>query len=292
MFHLPKKLLTMNKTLLLFLSFVLLSFSGGDNRGYEIYDSKGKKVNFGKMIKGLENADVILFGELHNNAIAHWMQFEVSKAFIDNEPVFGAEMYEADNQEIINEYLAGYITEKNFTGQMRLWKNNETDYQPLMNLAKENNRPFIATNVPRRYASMVYRDGLEGLDPLSDQAKKWIAPLPIEVNMELPAYKEMLEMGMTHGGDNIVKSQALKDATMAYFIGKNLDKGKMFIHFEGAYHSDNFEAIYYYLKRDFPKLNIMTISTVEQEDVDTWNEENDGRASFVLVVDEDMTTTY
>lgn len=282
----------MKNIFILLISFILLSFSNGDNRGYELYNAKGKKVNFGKMIKALEDADVILFGELHNNPIAHWMQLEVSKAFIDKEPVFGAEMYEADNQEIIDEYLAGYITDKNFTAQMRLWKNNKTDYQPLMDLAKENNRPFIATNVPRRYASMVYHDGLDGLDPLSDKAKEWIAPLPIEVNMELTGYKEMLEMGMSHGGDNIVKSQALKDATMAYFIGKNLDKGKVFIHFEGAYHSDNFEAIYYYLKKDYPKLNIMTISTVQQADVDTWDEENNGRADFVLVVDEDMTTTY
>ena len=282
----------MKNIFILLISFILLSFSNGDNRGYELYNAKGKKVNFGKMIKALEDADVILFGELHNNPIAHWMQLEVSKAFIDKEPVFGAEMYEADNQEIIDEYLAGYITDKNFTAQMRLWKNNKTDYQPLMDLAKENNRPFIATNVPRRYASMVYHDGLDGLDPLSDKAKEWIAPLPIEVNMGLTGYKEMLEMGMSHGGDNIVKSQALKDATMAYFIGKNLDKGKVFIHFEGAYHSDNFEAIYYYLKKDYPKLNIMTISTVQQADVDTWDEENNGRADFVLVVDEDMTTTY
>jgi len=279
------------KHIFLFLSIIaMMSFS--DKRGYEIYNAKGKKVNFNKMIKGLQGADVILVGELHNNPISHWIEYEVANAFIDDQPVFGAEMFEADNQVIIDEYLAGLISEKNFTSQMRLWKNNETDYQPLINLAKENNRPFIATNVPRRYASIVYHDGFEGLDAVSDQAKEWIAPLPIDVDLELPGYKAMLEMGMAHGGDNIVKSQALKDATMAYFIAKNLDKGNVFIHFEGAYHSNNFEAIYYYLKKQFPNLNIKTISTVEQADVDTWDDENKGLADFVVVVDENMTKTY
>jgi len=282
----------MKKFFLLLIPFVLFSFSSGDNRGYEIYNAKGKTVNFEKMIKGLKGANVILVGELHNNPISHWIEYEIANAFINDEPVFGAEMYEADNQVIIDEYLAGYISDKNFTGQMRLWKNNATDYQPLMDLAKENNRPFIATNIPRRYASIVYRDGFEGLEQLSDEAKSWIAPLPIEVDMELPGYKAMLEMGMAHGGDKIVKSQALKDATMAYFIGKNLDKGKVFIHFEGAYHSDNFEAIYHYLKKEFPNLDIKTVSTVEQADVGEWDEENDGLADFVVVVDENMTKTY
>lgn len=282
----------MNRFILLLIATVFLSFSKSDNPGFVIYNAKGKKVNFEKMIKGLQDADVILFGELHNNPVSHWLQLEVSKAFIDKEPVFGAEMYESDTQVIIDEYLAGYITDKNFKEQMRLWKNNETDYQPLVDLAKENNRPFIATNVPRRYASIVYHNGFEGLEPLSDQAKQWIAPLPVEVDMELSSYKKMLEMGMSHGGDNIVKAQALKDATMAYFIEKNLDKGKVFIHFEGAYHSDDYQAIYYYLKKLRPELKIKTITTVEQADVTKLEEENLNKADYIIAVDEDMTTTY
>jgi uncharacterized iron-regulated protein len=281
----------MQRILLILSLFFLVSFAA-DQRGYELYTGKGKITTYAKMIKALQDADVILFGELHNNAISHWLQLKIGKSFLDKEPVFGAEMYEADNQIILDEYLSGIITEKNFTEQMRLWKNNETDYQPLVNLAKENNRPFIATNVPRRYASLVYREGLEGLDSVSEEAKAWIAPLPIEVNMELKAYKEMLDMGMGHSGENIVKSQALKDATMAYFIGQNLSKGKVFIHFEGTYHSDNYESIYYYLKKDHPDLVIRTISTVEQEVVGSLEPEHEGKADFILVVDKDMTPTY
>jgi uncharacterized iron-regulated protein len=270
----------------------VISFSFSQTMGYLIYNEKGKKVKYDKMIKSMEEADVVLFGELHNNPISHWMQLEVSKSLLSRNPVFGAEMYEADNQVMMTEYMNGYISSQNFKDQMRLWKNNATDYQPLVELAKDNSRPFIATNVPRRYASLVFREGIEGLDKLSDEAKSWMAPLPFEIDMELPGYKSMLEMGMGHGGDNIVQSQALKDATMAYFILENMDKGEVFIHFNGTYHSNNFEGIYHYLKKANPELNIVTIASVEQADVDSLSAENENIADFILVIDEDMTKTY
>lgn len=275
---------------LLFLAVISYSFL--PKPAYLIYNAKGKKAKYEKMAKSLEEADIVLFGELHNNPISHWMQLKVSKELLDRDPVFGAEMFEADNQVMMDEYLSGLISSQNFKDQMRLWKNNATDYQPLVELAKENNRPFVASNVPRRYASLVFREGLAGLEKVSDEAKSWMAPLPIEVDFELPGYKAMLEMGMGHGGNNIVESQALKDATMAYFILQNMDAGDVFIHFNGTYHSNNFEGIYYYLKQSNPDLNIVTIASVEQADLDSLSEENSNLADFTLVIDEDMTKTY
>jgi uncharacterized iron-regulated protein len=276
----------------LLLIIVFISFSFSENPGFRIYNEKGKKVKYDKMIKELNEADIILFGELHNNPISHWMQLEVSESMLDRKPVFGAEMFEADNQVMLTEYMDGLISAQNFEDQMRLWKNNETDYQPLVELAKENHRPFIATNVPRRYASIVFRSGIQGLDSISDEAKKWMAPLPFEIDMELPGYKSMAEMGMGHGGDNIVQSQALKDATMAYFILQNRSKGEVFIHFNGTYHSNNFEGIYHYLMQADPTLKIMTIASVEQEDVDSLQAENENLSNFILVINESMTKTY
>ena len=282
----------MKYTLSALLLIAVISMSFSDKMAYQLFSEKGKKVKYDKMIKEMQDADVVLFGELHNNPISHWMQLEVSKSLLDKNPVFGAEMFEADNQVMMTEYMDGYISSQNFEDQMRLWKNNATDYQPLVELAKENNRPFIATNVPRRYASVVFREGIDGLDKLSDEAKSWMAPLPFEIDMELPGYKAMLEMGMGHGGDNIVQSQALKDATMAYFILENREQGDVFIHFNGTYHSNNFEGIYHYLKQANPDLKIVTIASVEQAETDSVVEENEAIADFILVIDEDMTKTY
>ena len=141
-------------------------------------------------------------------------------------------MFEADNQLIIDEFLSGFISEKSFEAQMRLWKNYKTDYKPLLLLSKEYNLPFVATNIPRRYASFVFNHGLDSLSTLSDLAKTYFAPLPMEYSMETTGYDSILVMD-THGqGDSIrmVEAQASKDITMAYFIQQNLVPGATLIH--------------------------------------------------------------
>ena len=133
------------------------------------------------------------------------------------------------------------IPEAKFEDEARLWQNHKTDYKPLLQFAFEQGIRFVATNVPRRYANLVYRKGFEGLDSLSDEAKKYLPPLPVAYDPELPGYKSMREMGqMGHGkvSDNLPKAQAIKDATMAHFILKNWSAGKQLLHFNGAYHSD------------------------------------------------------
>ena len=162
----------------------------------------------------------------------------------------------------------------------------------MVDFAKDNNIGFVATNVPRRYASLVYKNGFEALDALTDEEKSWIAPLPIAYDASLPGYVKMLEMMGGHGGDNLPKAQAIKDATMAHFIAQNLQPGKVFMHYNGTYHSDNFEGINWYLKREKPELKIVTISAVSQKDISKLEEEHLQKADFILVIDEDMTKTY
>ncbi len=260
---------------------------------YKIYNAKGKQVSYKKMMKTLAKKDIVLFGELHNNAIAHWLQYEVTNELHKSRKlILGAEMMEADNQDELNSYLKGDIDAKKLDTIARLWPNYKTDYAPLINFAKDNSLPFIATNIPRRFASGVYKTGWAALEELSDEEKTWVAPLPIPFDAELPTYKEILEMMGEHGSPELVMAQASKDATMAYFILKNYTSGSLFIHYNGAFHSDKYEGILWYLKQDQPNLNYGTISTVSQEDINNLEEENLGKADFIIVVDSNMTDTY
>ncbi|HEX4875836.1 MAG TPA: ChaN family lipoprotein [Chitinophagaceae bacterium] len=260
---------------------------------YVLYNSKGKKVSYKKMIKTLAEKDIVLFGEYHNNAIAHWLQLEVTKDLKQSRDlVLGAEMFEADNQEPLNLYLQGKLSAKGLDSNARLWKNYPTDYAPLVNFAKENKLAFAATNIPRKFASLVAKGGFEKLDSLSSQEKSWIAPLPIAYDAALPGYKKMLEMMGGHGGPNLPKAQAVKDATMAHFILKYYQPGSLFIHYNGAYHSDNYEGILWYLNKARPELKYATLSTVSQKDIHSLLKENKGLADFIICVDEDMTNTY
>ena len=127
---------------------------------------------------------------------------------------------------------------------------------------------------------------------MSFEAKRWIAPLPIKYDENLPAYKAIVKMAKDHGSENLPKSQAIKDATMAYFILKNWKKGQTFIHYNGTYHSNNFEGIVWYLQQENPNLKIMTIASVEQEKIDSLAKENLNIANFIICTPSDLTKTY
>jgi uncharacterized iron-regulated protein len=264
-----------------------------DKQPYQLFNKNGKKTSYKNLLKASAGAQVVLFGEHHDNSLIHWLQLELTKDLAEKKPlILGAEMIERDNQPQLDQYLKGEINQKAFDTLARLWNNHKTDYKPLVDFAKENKLPFIATNIPRRYASMVYKQGLEALEKLTAEEKEWIAPLPIPYDASLPGYVAMLEMAGGHGGDNLPKAQAVKDATMAYFISRNMQADAVFIHYNGTYHSDNFEGINWYLNKYRPGVKVITIAAVSQKDVSKLEKEHLQKADFILVVDEDMTKTY
>jgi uncharacterized iron-regulated protein len=276
--------------------FFLMSGFKSDKPAYMLFNKEGKAVKYEKMLKQMEDADIVLFGELHDNPISHWLQLELTKDLYKQEGkdlVLGAEMFESDNQVIMDEYLSGKISQRNFEAEIRLWPNYKTDYKPLVEFAKDSGLYFVASNVPRRYASLVNSKGFEGLEELSDEAKTFLPPLPPAYDSTLNCYASMMNMeGMgSHVTPNFPKAQAIKDATMAHFILKNWEPGKLFLHYHGAYHSQNFESIYWYLKHENPDLKIVTIHSTMQKDVSELKEENTGLADFTICVDEDMTRT-
>ncbi len=277
------------------LFFVFTAFKS-DKPAYLLFNKEGKNVKYEKLLKQVEDVDIVLFGESHDNPISHWLQLELTRELFvmkGENLVLGAEMFESDNQVILDEYLDSLITQSSFESEARLWPNYKTDYKPLLEFAKIHGIPFVATNVPRRYASLVNKKGFEGLEELSDEAKAFLPPLPVKYDPELNCYKSMMEMeGMgAHVTPNFPKAQAIKDATMAHFILKNWEKGKTLLHYHGSYHSENYESIYWYLKQENPNLNIVTIHTVSQKDVKELETENTGKADFTICVDEDMTKT-
>ena len=275
-------------------TFFFCSLIAQDKPAYRLYNAKGKKVSYKKMLKKLRQADIILFGESHNNPICHWLELEVAQSLKEtNQLTIGAEMFERDNQTTLTQYLTKEIDRKALDTLVRLWNNYETDYEPVVEFAKTNYISVIATNIPRRYASMVYKSGFEVLTELSIEDKQWIAPLPISYDKDLPGYKNMLTMmGGSHGGENLPKAQAIKDATMAFSILENFDKNKLFLHLHGSYHSDNYEGILWYLKKEQPALTYYTISTVAQNKINQLEEMNLGKADFIICIPENMTKTY
>jgi uncharacterized iron-regulated protein len=266
---------------------------------YRLFREDGKKVKYEKMLEEAAEADIVLFGEYHTNPISHWLQLELSRDLHELKGetlILGAEMFESDNQLILDEYLAGHITEAKFEEEARLWKNYHTDYKPLVLLAKEKGLTFVASNIPRRYATTVYNKGVGALDSLSTEALRYMAPLPLEYDTSLNCYRQLMGSGDApmggHGSINLADAQAIKDATMAHFIMQYWEPGKVLVHYNGAYHSDEFESMYWFLKRANQDLNVLTISTVSQDEVDHLEADAEGKAHFIIAVPSNMTQTH
>jgi uncharacterized iron-regulated protein len=297
---------------LLLLCLVSFSFRA-DKPAYRLYTANLKSTSFAKLVRQASEADVVLFGELHNNPICHWLELELTKELQASKKgalVLGAEMFEADNQTVLEKYIQGQITSKELAAQARLWPNFDTDYKPIADFAREQHIPFVATNVPRQYARLVSRQGLAALDTVSAAGKRQMAPLPLTVDLTLPGYKGMMDMmngDSAHGGAgkqttsshgppdmaaNFARAQAIKDATMAHFILQSLKPGQTLLHFNGDYHSKNFEGIVWYLRQQKPDLKILTLSSVEIPDADKPAADNRNLADFVLAIPDDMTKTY
>ena len=266
-----------------------------DKKAYALFSQAGEPISYRQVLDSISKTDVLLFGEFHNNPISHWLQFELVSDLKTNNINFsiGAEMFETDTQEVLNLYLSDSLTESKFKKEARVWSNYATDYKPVLDFAKETSTPFIATNIPRPYATSVYKNGgFSALDSLDQNEYEFIAPLPISFDIELPSYQNMLDMMGGHGGEDLVKAQAIKDATMAHFILKNLSPNQVFFHLNGSYHSNDFEGIYWYLKQYHKNFEILTISTVEQKDLETLEDEHLDKANFIIVVNQNMTKTY
>jgi uncharacterized iron-regulated protein len=276
-------------------SFLTAANAQADPAPYALFDSKGKRTKYKKLAKAAKAADVILFGESHNSAIAHWLQNVVARDLRAAGPLsVGMEMFESDQQEALDQYIAGAIKSEQLDSVGEgLWNNFKTDYQPLVDWAGKNDVPVIATNVPRKYARVVFKDGFAGLESLSPEDKKLLPSLPVPYDPSLPGYVKMLEMMPGgHGGETFPMAQAIKDATMAHFIVARKQAGRAFLHLNGSYHSDDYEGIGWYLKQYAPKLKVMTISTVEQEAIGSLEAAFLGKADFIIAVPALMTKTY
>ena len=276
--------------IVLFYLGLLLTVGGWaqDKKAYVFFDKNGKRTSYKKLLRKSEKADVVLFGEYHNNPIAHWLELELLK---DLQPkrtlILGAEMLERDNQEALDRYLQGAIDQKGLDTLARLWNNHKTDYKPLVDFAKTHQLPCVATNIPRQYANLVYKKGIQALDTLPSSEKQWIVRLPFPYDGTLSQYEKIKKMS-GHSTDNLPMAQAIKDATMAESILMYLKPNALFVHFNGSYHSDYYQGIGWYLKRERPNLRILTIGTTSQAALKKLAKENYNQADFILVVDEDL----
>jgi len=268
-----------------------------DKPAYLLFSESGKSISYKKAAKIVTKGEVVCFGELHNNPIAHWLQYEflMEIANDQNDLAVGFEMFETDQQPTLDSLMHGEVEEGKLEEHTRLWPNYDTDYRPVVQYCLENDIQLVATNTPRKYARMVSHAGPDSLAHLPEEEQNLLTPMPYPINYELSSYQRMTDMIAGHGGGldprNFVAAQALKDATMAHRILLALEENQVLYHLNGSFHSDDKEGIVWYLHQNKPEMEIVTITVIESETME-WEEEYSEKADVIVLVPASMTKTY
>jgi uncharacterized iron-regulated protein len=267
---------------------------------YKIYDTRSKQlISPDRIVSDMADADVLLFGEEHNDSAGHYLEnllFRALHARYGSEVVLSMEMFETDNQLVLDEYLAGKIEETRFSKDARLWSNYK-DYRPMVEYAKQNKISVIAANPPRRYVNMVTRRGMKSLDSLSRQAKSYLPPLPYDTlsGRYREKFFETMRGAPESASKNIYYSQSLWDAGMSYsihrFLKKNRDK-KIF-HCVGKFHTDEKLGTAAQLQLLNKKLKILNISCFPDKDFSNpdWTK-FEKLSDYVILTNFELKRTY
>lgn len=280
-----------NTISLLLTFFVATAFISDDNKvltekNYMIHSNQtNAEITLDNLVTLAGQYDVILFGEEHNDSVAHYLQFalyEKMHAKYGDSVALTMEMFDRDVQNVLDEYMGGMIKESHFKKDARVWSNYR-DYRPLVEYAKTNKLDVYAANAPMRYVSLTNKKGQAELLKLSPLAKTWIAPLPFDTaqGAYYTKLREIMGYNMKaagkHGGDSVVvvpsgmpgslSGQSLWDATMAYTISTvfNSKPAAKVLHLNGRFHSDDFYGIFQQLQKYAPTKKVLVISALSDE---------------------------
>jgi uncharacterized iron-regulated protein len=289
----------MKRIAFLFLLLPFISLGQDINTRFKVFDTRSQKViSIDEIVAAMTQADVLFFGEEHNDSIGHYLEAKIfeklSKAY-DGKVVLTLEMFHTDVQPVMDEYLAGLISEKNFTKEARAW-NNYKDYRPMIALAKQEKLPVIAANASGRYSNAVTRGGLSVLSQFPKASRQFFAPLPIDT-LTGRYYEKFTDLlgGHSMGGMQVYQSQNFWDATMAWSIAKASKVYKKYKIFQvnGRFHSDEKLGTVAQLHELSPKLRVLNIASFAAEDFNNPNwEKYKSLGDFVIVTDPTVKKTF
>jgi uncharacterized iron-regulated protein len=255
-------------------------------RAYRV--STSRTITFDEMAAAAARADIVFFGEQHDDAETHFAEFALLDAIgrTRTNVVLSLEMFERDVQSQLDDYLAGRMSESAFLAASRPWDNYPTDYRPLVLLARTRGWPVIAANVPRPIASAVSRKGLAALDTLPLASRAFAAR---ELQCPHDAYYDRFAIEMSaHPGaapastmsaadaaamrtmtDRFYEAQCVKDETMAESVVRALERagpGAIVVHVTGDFHADFRQGTVERVRRRAPNIARVVISAVPVPD--------------------------
>ena len=255
----------------------LLCMGAGAASAAQFSDAgSGKELNAAQLAKRLQKYDVVFFGEFHDQGEIHAAEAELLQAMHKlqgDKLALSMEMFEADNQDKLDKFLADDLSEEDFLATSRPWPRYKTDYAPLVNFAKEQKMPVLAANVPRFLAAHVAKNNgsVAGIE------EQYLQFLPKHTYAPEGAYKDKFYAQMSSPAAPmkmpparlaaVYAAQCLKDDKMAESIVAFSDAHKemQILHINGCFHSDAHLGTTQKLEALRPRLKVAVITPLERK---------------------------
>jgi len=257
-----------------------------------VFDTRQKTFSdFETMLADLARADAVFVGEQHDDANTHRLELAIVEGLTRRgvSVVVALEMFERDVQSQVEGYAAGRITEEQFLKDSRPWPRYASDYRPLIEFARAHHLPIVASNVPRRIASDVSKNGMPAIEKLGSDDRAFAAR-EVQCPTSGDYYQRFGEaMGGHEGANaNFYFAQCVKDETMGESVAtafqKNATGRVTIVHVNGAFHSDFGEGTADSARRRMPGRRIAVVSMLPVDDLDTTKPDDDDfkRADYLV----------
>lgn len=179
---------------------------------------------------------VVLLGETHVNADHHRWQLQTLVALHAQRPnmVIGFEMFPRRVQAVLDQWVAGELSEREFLKVVewgRVWNTDANLYLPLFHFARMNHIPMVALNIETSLRRLVAEKGFDGVpedkrEGLTRPAK----PSQAYLDYLLPIYKQHDRKDMNKGDirsddadfQRFIAGQQLWDRAMAEMLKEAL----------------------------------------------------------------------
>lgn len=185
-----------------------------------LHTATGHFVSKQQFYTSLSSYPLIYIGEVHDNPASHRLELEVLKAIYERNPgsvSLGMEMFNSEQQPVLDRWVAGEIDEKTFLRESRWYENWGSDfelYRELLEFCRDRHIPVIGLNTTKALARKI------SMTPLDELDEKTRVRIP-EMDMDDPYQVAMIEKIFgAHGSgatllDSFLRRQTLWDETMA-----------------------------------------------------------------------------
>ncbi|MBL8746815.1 MAG: ChaN family lipoprotein [Phycisphaerae bacterium] len=255
-------------------------------------------MGWSELISRAAQSDIVLIGEVHGHPGA---QAFLAAFWDDLTPQAGGawlalEFFDRDQQNALDDYLAGVTTEDEFKKNAA---RNNSNYPPghraMVERAKALGRPVIAANSPRRYARLARTSGYDKLQALGPETQRlFVVPSTMTEGRYRTEFENMMRDSLRQGAHDAAekkekaeaakqgdttpepedieakvqgyyRSQNLWDATMADSITRPALAGaRPVVLVVGQYHTDFNGGLVERIRAAAPNLRVMTISLADE----------------------------